>query len=273
LSLLLRRRVGPALAHAFFRPAAKRDVVVDVGETGGELGFAEIGKGRTHPVERESGALFGDADGFAQALFASLPSLGHLLRREETPFAVRVQQSGGGRLGDRQVVSQGSEHVVYETTRLVHVARILRREPGKLRPLGELDELSRERRFVAAGVVELDFYRKAFVEQVSPATERAFGGVRLSRANERRDLAGRGTGERVQALRMVGELLPGDLGAAAAFRLHRFVPRRPLTDARERDESGKVAVAGLVAGEKCRGVAVDVQFCADERTNRILTDR
>src|SRR5262249_9195544 len=140
-------------------PAAQRDVVVDVGETGGELGFAKVGKGRTHPVEREPRAFLGNADRFAETFLASLPSLGHLLWREEAPLAVRVQQAALGRVVDREVVTKRGEHVVHETTRLVHVARILRREPRNPRLLGELDELCRKRRFVASGVVELDFYR------------------------------------------------------------------------------------------------------------------
>ena len=64
-----------------------------------------------------------------------------------------------------------------------------------------------------------------FVENVAPTIERPFGRVALSRSNERRDLAGGGAGERVQPSRMIGELLPGDLGAPAPLRLHRLLPR------------------------------------------------
>ena len=119
LVALLRRRFGPALAHPVVGPASKRDVVVDVGETSGELGFAKVGQGRAHPVEREPGALLGDADGLAEPFLASLPSLGHLLRRKETPLAVRMEQPARGGVVDREIVAQRGEHVVDETTRLV----------------------------------------------------------------------------------------------------------------------------------------------------------
>ena len=125
----------------------------------GELGFAKVGKGRTHPVEREPGALLGDADGLAKTFLASPPSLGHLLRRKETPLAVRMQQPARGGVVDREFVAQRGEHVVDETSRLVHVARILRGEPRETFLFGELDELIARAASWPPVWWKLDFYR------------------------------------------------------------------------------------------------------------------
>ncbi len=196
---LLRRRIGPAFAHALLGPAAERDVVVDVGEASGEFGFAKIGQRRAHPFECESRARLGDANGFAKTLLASSPAFGHLFGREEPPFAVGMQQPALGGFVDREIVTKRGEHVVHEPARFVGVAWVLRREPRKAGLLSQLDELSGERGLVAARVVQLDFYRKAtVVENIAPASEGVFRRVRLSRADVRRELAGRRAGEGVQ---------------------------------------------------------------------------
>ena len=70
-----------------------------------------------------------------------------------------MQQPALGGGVDRQVVAQRGEHVVHEPAAVVDVSRILRRHPRHARLLGELDQLGGERGFVAAGVVQLHFYR------------------------------------------------------------------------------------------------------------------
>ena len=93
-----------------------------------------------------------------------------------------------GRLVDRQIVAQRGEHVVHQPAAVVHVPRILRRHPRQARRLGELDQAGRERRLMAAGVVELYFYRKGSAVRTPRATGRA--------AERRRSPCRRGAGKR-----------------------------------------------------------------------------
>src|SRR6185503_16686507 len=96
---------------------------------------------------------------------------------------------------------------VDETPSLVSVPRILRRHPRHAARLRELDQLRRQRGLVSARMMELDFDRETIVvEDLAPPVETITGIA--SRANQRRHLTRRRTGERVQSLRMRDDMRP-----------------------------------------------------------------
>src|SRR6185503_8795478 len=128
-----------------------------------------------------------------------------------------MQQAALRRGFDVQVVAERREHVVHEAAAVVHVARVLRGDPGDAVRAGEGYEVSRECRFCSTSVVELHLYSKSpFVtEKLPPAIERVAGVGVATRADERRDLAIGRTCERVQSARVLGELRPRHARAAA----------------------------------------------------------
>jgi hypothetical protein len=170
-----------------------------------------------------------------------------------------------------EIVAVRGEQIVHQSSTVVDVPRILRRNPGDVALLRELDQLRRERCLDAAGMMQLHLDRQPSVEHLAPARETPLGVDSSSRAQEGREQSGRRSGERMYAIRMRRDVFPRHFRPAAAFGLRFFLPRLPLSHTRHRRQRGNVAVALLVAREKRGRIAVDVDLHANDRSHRILT--
>ena len=151
-----------------------------VRKSGGHRKFRQR---RPHPRQIEI-ALRCDALALLQARFASpsFPALGHLFRRHETPFAVRVQQPTRERVIYGCVVAESSEHIVHEPAVVVDVARLVTYHPRYFVSLGELDQRRSQRRFIPARVVELHFDCEPVAEDIAPLAKRPLSSLEIAGA-------------------------------------------------------------------------------------------
>jgi hypothetical protein len=106
-----------------------------------------------------------------------------------------MQQPARERIVDGGVVTESSEHIVYEPAVVVDVARLVTDHPRYLVPLGELDQRRGERRLVAAGVVQLHFDREPVAEDIAPLAESALGALEIAGPEAGCDRPGRRTGQ------------------------------------------------------------------------------
>ena len=192
----------PALARPLLDAKPEERVV------GVAVGHGEAGQRGPHPRQVEAAALRDRGRGL-EALGARRPAAGHLLGREKPPAAVGEEHAPPGRLREREVGPECGEHVVHQPALPVHVARVLGDDPGHAERVGQVHQQIGELGLVRAGLVALDLDGQTIAEDLAPFREPAKGVGPVPAADERRELARGGAGERDQPLAPLGDQAPG----------------------------------------------------------------
>src|SRR5262249_2260503 len=142
---------------------ADEDALAKEARVGVTVWHGELRHWWTHPPELEVSTFGGNALARLDALLPALPSPRHLLGRQETPLAVRVEETALGRGLEGHVVAERGERVVDEPAVVVDVARVVRDDPRDPATLGEVHERAGERSLRASRVVELHLDGEALV--------------------------------------------------------------------------------------------------------------